>query len=159
MTAPLRKGKDLDLNEEKGEINQGHAERSESSLALNEEPIPLRPALVESERMSPTLEASPSTNAKNEGEAEGSQLFPRQELRELQDRWDEIQANFVDQPRNAVGDADALVSSAIRRLAEIFEAQHAKLEQQWSGGDHVSTEELRRALQQYRAFFHRVLSI
>lgn len=73
-------------------------------------------------------------------------------------RWEAIQAGFVDEPRRAVEDADALVAQVIRQLAESFAAERARLEAQWSRGDQVSTEDLRVALQRYRSFFQDLLS-
>jgi hypothetical protein len=65
----------------------------------------------------------------------------------------------VDQPRDAVHDADALVSSSIERLSQIFADERSRLEQQWTRGENISTEELRVALQRYRSFFRRMLSV
>ena len=86
-------------------------------------------------------------------------LFPNTELQELRSRWSDVQTAFVDEPRRAVEQADGLVASAMKRLAEVFAEERSKLEQQWDRGDNVSTEELRIALQRYRSFFHRLLSI
>jgi hypothetical protein len=47
----------------------------------------------------------------------------------------------------------------MQRLAEIFASERAQLELQWDRGDDVSTEDLRLALQRYRSFFGRLLSI
>lgn len=47
-------------------------------------------------------------------------LFPAQVTDELRSRWGEIQAGFVDTPREAVEHADELVADAIKRLAESF---------------------------------------
>jgi hypothetical protein len=86
-------------------------------------------------------------------------LFPNNELQGLRNRWSDVQAAFVDEPRRAVEQADGLVASAMQRLAEVFAEERSKLEQQWGRGDDVSTEDLRLALQRYRSFFHRLLSI
>jgi len=86
-------------------------------------------------------------------------LFPNNELEGLRSRWKEIQTAFVDEPRKAVEQADGLVASAMKRLAEVFAEERSKLEKQWDRGDNVSTEDLRVALQRYRSFFHRLLSI
>jgi hypothetical protein len=86
-------------------------------------------------------------------------LFPSNELGEMRNRWDAIQTGFVDEPQKAVREADALVASAMQRLSEVFSNERSKLEQQWNKGDSVSTEDLRLAIQRYRAFFHRVLSV
>jgi hypothetical protein len=73
-------------------------------------------------------------------------------------RWDSIQTGFVDQPREAVEQADALVAEVMKRLAQTFADERAKLENAWSRGDNVSTEDLRMALQRYRSFFDRLVS-
>jgi hypothetical protein len=77
----------------------------------------------------------------------------------LGDRWQEIQARFVDDPREAVHDADALVQDVLHRVTRGFADERRRLEEQWDGGDDVSTEDLRVALQRYRAFFGRLLSV
>jgi hypothetical protein len=86
-------------------------------------------------------------------------LFPTAEATELRSRWDSVQVGFVDEPRRAVEQADALVAAAMKRLAEIFAEERARLEGQWDRGDSVSTEDLRLALRRYRSFFGRVLSV
>ena len=86
-------------------------------------------------------------------------LFPSNELDNLRTRWKEIQTGFVDEPRKAVEQADGLVASAMKRLAEVFAQERSGLEQQWDRGDNVSTEDLRVALQRYRSFFDRLLSV
>lgn len=86
-------------------------------------------------------------------------LFDRDVADRLQRRWDEIQTAFVDEPRQAVQEADSLVGEVTDRLHEMFRTSRNELEQQWSTGREASTEDLRQALQRYRAFFHRLLSI
>ena len=86
-------------------------------------------------------------------------LFPSQETQDLRDRWNSIQAGFVDEPRKAVEEADRLVATAMKRLAEIFAGEREGLEAQWDRGDDVSTEDLRVALRRYRSFFDRLLSM
>jgi len=86
-------------------------------------------------------------------------IFDEAKAAELRRSWDEIQAGFVDEPRRAVEDADHLVAAAMKRLAETFADERARLEAQWARGDDVSTEDLRVALQRYRAFFGRLLAI
>ena len=86
-------------------------------------------------------------------------LFPNNELEELRNRWSGVQTAFVDEPRSAVEQADSLVASAMKRLAEVFAEERSRLEQQWDRGDNVSTEDLRIALQRYRSFFQRLLSV
>ena len=78
---------------------------------------------------------------------------------QLRGQWTDIQAGFVDEPRRAVEQADALVADAIKRLAESFANERSQLERQWDRGGDVSTEDLRQALQRYRSFFSRLLSV
>jgi len=73
-------------------------------------------------------------------------------------RWLEIQSGFVDEPRESVERADALVADLMRRLAATFAEERESLEAQWDRGDDVSTEDLRVALTRYRSFFDRLLS-
>jgi hypothetical protein len=86
-------------------------------------------------------------------------LFPHEEAEGFRARWDAIQTGFVDEPKTAVGEADALVAQVVTRLAQVFSDEKDTLEQQWGRGDSVSTEDLRIALKRYRAFFHRLLSL
>ncbi|SEE18377.1 hypothetical protein [Streptomyces sp. TLI_105] len=73
-------------------------------------------------------------------------------------RWREVQGRFVDDPRQAVHAADVLVGDVMRTLADTFARHRHALEGQWSQGLEADTESLRRALCQYRALFHRLLS-
>ena len=75
----------------------------------------------------------------------------------LRTRWNEIQGRFVDEPRSAVQQADALVSEVVDKITRIFADEHGSLEGQWKEGNDVSTEDLRKALQHYRSFFNRLV--
>jgi len=75
----------------------------------------------------------------------------------LRARWNKIQGMFVDEPRAAVQQADELVSEVIEQITHMFASEHSALEGQWKQGNDVSTEDLRKALQRYRAFFNRLV--
>jgi hypothetical protein len=77
---------------------------------------------------------------------------------DFRSRWEVIQQGFVDDPRQAVSEADKLVDDLLNRLSATFDQQHQELERQWSDGE-PSTEDLRGALQKYRAFFQRLLAL
>ena len=87
------------------------------------------------------------------------ELLPASEAQQLRSRWEKIQTGFVDEPRKAVQDADALVAQATKQLADSFSRERAKLEKEWDRGDNVSTENLRIALRRYRSFFDRLLAM
>ena len=105
------------------------------------------------------LEQRTRTTGKPSDVDKNTPLFPESEATNFRNRWTEIQAAFVDEPRRAVEQGDALVADVIKRLASSFADERSKLEGQWGRGDNVSTEDLRVALQRYRAFFDRLLSV
>jgi hypothetical protein len=114
----------------------------------------------------PGVMDSPSDLARGAGTATAASdttrhidLFPDEELLGYRTRWEAIQTGFVDQPREAVEQADALVSQLTTRLTEVFTRERSTLEGQWTKGDNVSTEDLRIALTRYRSFFNRLLSM
>jgi hypothetical protein len=105
----------------------------------------------------PVIEERPAAAAASEPGHE--MLFPSEESTGYRSRWEAIQTGFVDEPRAAVEQADALVSQVVTRLSEVFGSERQALEQQWGRGDNVSTEDLRIALKRYRTFFDRLLSV
>jgi hypothetical protein len=86
-------------------------------------------------------------------------LFADAELEELRTRWDDVQAGFVDDPKDCVQKADGLVSDVVEQLTSGFTEARSRLEQQWSRGEEASTEDLRVALKRYREFFDRLLAV
>jgi hypothetical protein len=86
-------------------------------------------------------------------------LFPPDEANNLRAKWDSVQVRFVDEPRQAVEEADRLIATTMKRLAGIFSEERLKLEHQWDRGDDVSTEDLRVGLRRYRSFFSRLLKV
>jgi hypothetical protein len=91
------------------------------------------------------------------GEVTGP-LLEDDDSRRFTERWQQIQTEFVDRPRESVEEADRLVADLMQRLAGQFAETRSNLEQQWEDEDDVSTEDLRVALTQYRSFFERLLS-
>jgi len=151
MTIPLRK-------------DQAEAEQlTTADLAGTRNANDLAQADVEAGRAKPVrsernadLQAEPRPGS---AAADSTPLFPDDQLKDLQARWDDIQTGFVDEPRSAVEHADSLVASTMQQLAEAFAKERSKLEQQWDRGDNISTEDLRMAFQRYRSFFRRLLSL
>ena len=85
-------------------------------------------------------------------------LLEAGDAQEFETRWHEIQVAFVDEPRAAVERADNLVAELMRHLAETFADERRGLEEAWSAGEDVDTENLRVALTRYRSFFQRLLA-
>jgi hypothetical protein len=86
-------------------------------------------------------------------------MFAGAEAAGYRTQWDAIQTGFVDEPRRAVQEADALVALVMNRLSEVFTNERTSLERQWGEGDESSTEDLRVALRRYRSFFERLLAL
>ncbi|WP_437675638.1 hypothetical protein [Sorangium sp. So ce131] len=83
------------------------------------------------------------------------------EARELAERWGAIQAGFIEAPRVAVEQADALVTEVIQRVAQSFREERGALQRLINadlGQGEASTEELRLALRRYRSLLGRLLS-
>ena len=173
MSVPLRKDDVVEENLTTADIAQGKRPTNEDGRGVDHRPRLLddRPVLAErpkgeasqpSETGVKTIESKPADTAAGSEvriTTDNAPLFPNSELEELRNRWNGVQTAFVDEPRRAVEQADGLVASAMKRLAEVFAEERSKLEHQWDRGDNVSTEDLRIALQRYRSFFQRLLSI
>ena len=142
---------DRDIMAGEQEAGGGAVSAQEPTADPAQEPI-ADPAAQE-----PTADAARGTGAAQDVDESGS-LLPGGEESDFQRRWEEIQTRFVDDPRQAVEDADALVAGVMQRIADGFAQARDGLEGQWSRGEDVGTEELRVALQRYRAFFRRLLS-
>jgi hypothetical protein len=102
------------------------------------------------------VNAEPSAEPSSEKE---KALFADDELASLQSRWADVQAVFVDDPRDCVQKADGLVSDVVQQITTSFSQARAKLEEQWARGEDASTEDLRVALKRYREFFQRLLAV
>ncbi len=124
-------------------------ELSTADLVKQANPGPAQPG-------GPQLVDRPQAGTEN---AAPGPLFDPHEAQQLHERWSAVQTAFVDDPRVAVQQADTLVASTMKRLAEIFAQERAQVESQWSRGDQVSTEELRQAFRRYRSFFDRLLHV
>ncbi|MGA2819406.1 MAG: hypothetical protein ABSF61_01905 [Anaerolineales bacterium] len=116
--------------------------------------VPVDGALFHEAPMGETIthEALVGTNA-----GSSAALLNRKESERFRTLWNEIQGKFVDEPRSAVLQADALVSEVIGQITQMFANEHSSLEGQWNQGNDVSTEDLRKALQRYRSFFNRLV--
>ncbi|MGW5348714.1 hypothetical protein [Streptomyces sp. NPDC004050] len=103
-------------------------------------------------------EADTDTTGAGTAEPDETPLMPESEAAGFREQWSRIQADFVDDPKESVRAADGLVAAVMQHLAGTFASHKEDLEQQWSRGGEVATEDLRLALQRYRSFFNRLLS-
>ncbi|MFF5035373.1 hypothetical protein [Nocardia salmonicida] len=83
-------------------------------------------------------------------------LFDEKSLEHLRGRWRDLQGSFVDDPRDAVSQADTLVAELIHELTSTYAERQKIIAGRWS--ESPDTESLRRALRSYRAFFDQLLT-
>ena len=125
------------------------SDRAERARPVGRDELQPMPAGSDGEVVTPPVKS----------ESSRAMLFPNEEAERLRSEWTDIQTGFVDEPRHAVERADQLVAGTMKHIAEVFAGERRNLEQQWDRGDDVTTEDLRVALQRYRAFFDRLLSL
>ncbi|MGP3980085.1 hypothetical protein [Streptomyces sp. KR80] len=126
--------------------------------ATAEEPVGAAPEAAPAVEQAEGGTAEAAVPPKAEEPAEETGPLLGREADEFHSRWQEIQSGFVDDPREAVHAADALVADVMQTLATSFAEHKQGLEEQWQRGEEVATEDLRVALRRYRSFFNRLLS-
>jgi hypothetical protein len=110
------------------------------------------------EALSPAMGMQDSSGGTAMTSTGAASLLSEDKATSYRERWSSIQGAFVDEPRDAVRQADGLVSDVIQELSQRFAQERQGLEGQWSGGSEASTEDLRMALRHYRDFFQRLLA-
>lgn len=83
--------------------------------------------------------------------AENAEFSAASATASLSARWHEILAMFVDDPRSSAEMAAGLVDDGVQALVASVREQQGSLLAAWHGED-AGTEELRAAVQHYRAF-------
>lgn len=91
--------------------------------------------------------------AVEQGRESGSDQAPMNRFRE---QWASVQGAFVDDPRNAIAEADRLVADVIRDVEQRLTRRREAVQGEWSRGE-ADTEQLRQLIHRYRALFHRLL--
>ena len=119
--------------------------------------VPAAQREVNRDRKEPPIQ-NQNPDVRNE-EEQLAPLFLPDMAKDFRSRWDAVQRSFVDDPRQAVRQADELVAQVMKSLAETFSNERAKLEAQVDQTDKASTENLRLGLRRYRSFFERLLSL
>ena len=80
---------------------------------------------------------------------------PERAAGRLEDEWQAVQYEFVDDPKAAVRKADELVKRAIDELT----TRHRSLSQHLEGNGDPQTEDLRLALHRYRELFKSLVAV
>ena len=103
----------------------------------------------------PAATDAPATDAPDATGTPGS-LLGSLDAGELRNRFLDIQAGFVDEPRQAVEEAGRFVDDLVRQVADALQQQRGQLGGATAEG---STEDLRLALRAYRQFVDRLLGM
>jgi len=160
--------RDIDIDsapEDRSQRDVRHDERHDDAAdfgaGVGTEPRPEPEAETRTEarteaRSEQHTDASAGTAAPNDQDPE--RLVPRDRADAYSSRWDAVKGTFVDEPRRAVAEADALVGELLDDMERLFREQRSRLEHGLDA-EETSTEDLRVALRRYRSFFDRLLSL
>ncbi|QZZ32689.1 hypothetical protein A7X85_15845 [Streptomyces sp. ST1015] len=94
----------------------------------------------------------------------GSPLIPRDECDKLELKMRHALAGFVDEPREAVAEADQVLEELATRFTEAITRRRRTVRGAWQAGDGGApatgdTEQLRLALRDYRELCDRLLHV
>ncbi|WP_346105075.1 hypothetical protein [Nonomuraea maheshkhaliensis] len=82
-----------------------------------------------------------------------------QDPTQVQARWRDLQASFVDDPGEAVQRADGLVGEVVDSLTSALNNRTDALRDRWKDTGGGDTEQLRLALREYRTVLERLLAL
>ncbi len=106
----------------------------------------------------PDLEPEPTPIQQAVPESEAAPVLTREATSDFQVRWTSIQAEFIDDPRHAVEDADRFVIDVAQAFTSSVESRRRALTSAWAQNGQKETEDLRLTMRQYRALVDRILA-
>jgi chemotaxis protein histidine kinase CheA len=139
-----------EAREEQAEVREESAEAHDEAAEAHDEAAEGTPAPV----AEPPAEA-PAAPAAPDAAAPAS-LLGSLDGAEIRGRFLDIQAGFIDEPRQAVEEAGRFIDDLLRQVAETLQQQRGQLT---GATDEASTEDLRLALRAYRQFVDRLLGL
>jgi len=130
------------------EGSEAAASEAAASEAATAEPEP-EPAGAPEAAEAPTAAAGATTGPP-------AALVATLDTEGVRSRFLDIQAGFVDEPRQAVEEAGRLVEELVQQVIDALQAQRGQLK---APVEETSTEDLRLALRAYRQFVDRLLGL
>ena len=137
------------------EPGEAREEPDAEATAITPTPVPV----AEPPADTPAPEGPPEPGAATDAPAAAgtsASLVGSLDADGIRSRFLDIQAGFVDEPRQAVEEAGRFVDELLQQVAEALREQRAQLA---GATDEGSTEDLRLALRAYRQFVDRILGM
>ncbi|ALG11139.1 hypothetical protein [Kibdelosporangium phytohabitans] len=103
-----------------------------------------------------TRDRDRTSRAAHAAPGETTKLFEETEAERYRLQWRELQASFVDEPRETVREAETLVNQMVESLTAQLNNHRQELR---SGAETDDTERLRVVMQRYRSLFDQMLSV
>ena len=146
------------VREEPAAIGDGDAGPGSADITPTPVPVAEPPADAPVPQGLPEPAAATGTSAAEGAPAAGApaSLLGSLDAADIRNRFLDIQAGFVDEPRQAVEEAGRFVDDLVRQVAEALQAQRGQVGGAAAEG---STEDLRLALRGYRQFVDRILGL
>jgi hypothetical protein len=144
-----------ETREEGAEVRDEAAEAREEPAEARDEAAEGTPAPVAEPPAEAAAAEAPAAPATPDDAAPAS-LLGSLNAGEIRGRFLDIQAGFIDEPRQAVEEAGRFVDDLLRQVAETLQQQRGQLT---GATDEASTEDLRLALRAYRQFVDRLLGL
>lgn len=102
------------------------------------------------ERETAATDASGDGRGGAPGQQAAAEVLPASERPGYRERWEALQAGFVDDPGAAARQADALIGELLRRFTERHESLRGRIGGSGEGSD---TESMRLVVREYRVIF------
>ena len=144
-----------ETREEAAEAREEAAETRDEAAEAHDEAAEGTPAPVAEPPAEAAAAEAPAAPATPDDAAPAS-LLGSLNAGEIRGRFLDIQAGFIDEPRQAVEEAGRFVDDLLRQVAETLQQQRGQLT---GATDEASTEDLRLALRAYRQFVDRLLGL
>ena len=144
-----------EARDEAAETREEAAEAREEAAEARDEAAEGTPAPVAEPPAEAAAAEAPAAPATPDDAAPAS-LLGSLNAGEIRGRFLDIQAGFIDEPRQAVEEAGRFVDDLVRQVADALHQQRGQLE---GATAEASTEDLRLALRAYRQFVDRLLGL